>query len=46
MVLEGDSDFDAERILAAVWTTTHFEGLVSTVMRLQGLIFYDFLTGV
>ena len=46
IVLESDTDFDEERILASVWTASHYESLLSTVLRLQGLIFYDFLTGV
>ncbi|MCA9755864.1 MAG: GGDEF domain-containing protein [Candidatus Eisenbacteria bacterium] len=46
LVLESDADWDADGISTTVWVARHYAELLSTVMRLEGLIFYDFLTGV
>lgn len=38
--------FDDERISLVTLVATHFQSLLSNVFRLQGLIFYDYLTGI
>jgi diguanylate cyclase (GGDEF)-like protein len=38
--------FTAERIAPAHLVSQHFQNLLSTTIRLQGIIFYDFLTGI
>jgi diguanylate cyclase (GGDEF)-like protein len=38
--------FTRERLAVAHLVAQHFQSLISTSIRLQGLIFYDFLTGV
>lgn len=38
--------FDPRAVALATLVTEHFAGLLSTLMRLEGLIFYDFLTGI
>ncbi len=38
--------FSQERLALAVMVAQHFQNLLSTCIRLQGLIFYDFLTGI
>jgi len=38
--------FTRERMALAHLLAHHFQGLISTSIRLQGLIFYDFLTGI
>lgn len=38
--------FTRERIALAHLVAQHFQGLITSSIRLQGLIFYDFLTGI
>jgi diguanylate cyclase (GGDEF)-like protein len=38
--------FDAERMSLAILLSAHFQNLVATAVRLQSLIFFDFLTGL
>lgn len=38
--------FSQDRLSLAVMVAQHFQNLLSTCIRLQGLIFYDFLTGI
>jgi diguanylate cyclase (GGDEF)-like protein len=38
--------FSAERTALAGLVVQHFQNLLSTSIRLQGIIFYDFLTGI
>jgi diguanylate cyclase (GGDEF)-like protein len=38
--------FDSERIGLAVLLATHFQTLLASTVRLQSLIFFDFLTGL
>ncbi len=42
----GPDPFPHERIALALLLAQHFRGLLSTLVRLQGLIFYDYLTGI
>lgn len=41
-----DGDFGPAEVARATWISSYYGDLLSTVLRLQGLIFYDFLTGV
>lgn len=42
----GGRFFESEALALATLVVEHFAGLLSTLMRLEGLIFYDFLTGI
>lgn len=42
----GTDPFPTDRIALALLLAQHFRGLFSTLVRLQGLIFYDYLTGI
>lgn len=42
----GTRFFENDALALATLVVEHFSGLLSTLMRLEGLIFYDFLTGI